>query len=209
MFTTFSSVPLSPPPADVLWEVQEILDARDITFGTLVANALRDTTTSLGATVVSDLANILEALRPHLDKDEKARMLFGQFFASIASLELLQFEKGDGETSWKLPATNLSVAQLMEFSLEEMGKRIASDAPGLSSFLSGICGGGKLGDCEVDDEMGEGDTEGDAGDNAEFGAEAKRKVSPARLLEIVSLLACCIFMAHTANRERLPSRVSS
>ena len=141
MFTTFSSVPFSPSPANVLQEVQNILDAHDITFGTLIANALRDTTVPLGTTVVSDLENILEGLRPHLDEDEKARRLLGQFFASIVSPEFLRFEKCDGEMSWKLPTTTLSTEQLMGFSLEEMGKRFASDAPGLLSFLGGICRG--------------------------------------------------------------------
>ena len=135
MLTTFSSASLSPPPAGILWEVQDILNAWGITFGTLVVNALRDTTTSLGSTVVSDLTNILEALRPHLDEDEKARTLLGQFFASVASPELLRFEKGDGETSWKFPATKLSTEQLMKFNLEDMEKKFTLDAPGLSSFL--------------------------------------------------------------------------
>ena len=195
MFTTFSSVPFSPSPANVLQEVQNILDAHDITFGTLIANALRDTTVPLGTTVVSDLENILEGLPPHLDEDEKARRLLGQFFASIISPEFLRFEKCDGETSWKLPATTLSTEQLMGFSLEEMGKRFASDAPGLSSFLGGICRG-KSGDCEMDSEDDDDDEEGDIEDDPELGTEARRKVSPAQRLEIVSLFVCCIPVAH-------------
>ena len=90
MFTTFSSVPFSPSPANVLQEVQNILDAHDIMFGTLIANALQDTTVPLGTTVISDLENILEGLCPHLDEDEKARRLLGQFFASIVSPEFLR-----------------------------------------------------------------------------------------------------------------------
>ena len=195
MFTTFSSVPFSPSPANVLQEVQNILDAHDITFGTLIANALRDTTVPLGTTVVSDLENILEGLPPHLDEDEKARRLLGQFFASIISLEFLRFEKCDGETSWKLPTTMLSTEQLMGFSLEEMGKRFASDAPGLSSFLGSICRG-KSGDCEMDSEDDEDDEGGDIEDDPELGTEARRKVSPAQRLEIVSLFICCISVAH-------------
>jgi len=61
-----------------------------MTFGTLVANALRDTTTMLGATVIAELSNVLEALRPRLDEDEKARALLGRFFTSIASPELAE-----------------------------------------------------------------------------------------------------------------------
>ena len=57
-------------------------------------NALRDTTTSLGATVMIELADILEVLRPHFEEDEKARVLLGEFFASVASPEPLRFEKG-------------------------------------------------------------------------------------------------------------------
>ena len=195
MFTTFSSVPFSPSPANVLQEVQDILDAHGITFGTLIANALRDTTIPLGTTVVSELEDILEGLRPHLDEDEKARTLLGKFFASIVSPEFLRFEKCDGETSWKLPATTLSTEQLMGFSLEEMGKRFASDAPGLSSFLGGICRG-KSGDCETDSENSEDDEGGDIEDDPELGTEARRKVSPAQRLEIVSLFVCCIPVAH-------------
>jgi len=143
MFTTFSSVPLSQSPPNVLQEVKDILDTRSTTFGTLIANALRDTTMLLGAAVVSGLADILDALRPHLDEDDEARKLLGKFFASVVSPELSQFEKGDSETSWRLPATRLSTEQLMKFSLEEMGKRIGSDAPGLSSFVGDICSGGE------------------------------------------------------------------
>ena len=133
MFTTFSSVLFSPSPANVLQEVQNILDAHDITFGTLIVNVLCDTTVPLGTTVVSDLENILEGLRPHLNEDEKARRLLGQFFTSIVSPEFLWFEKCDSEILWKLPATTLSTEQLMGFSLEEMGKRFVSDTPGLLS----------------------------------------------------------------------------
>lgn len=159
--------------------------------------------------VILDPANILEALRPRFDEDGEARTLLGRFFASIVSPELLRFEKGDSGVSWKLPATGLSTEQLMEFNLEEMGKKIGLDAPGLLSFLGGICSGGKQGDYEVDDKKGGSDTECEVEDGSEFGTEARRKVSPARLLEIVSLFACHIFLAHAANRGRLPSRVSS
>ena len=191
MFTTFSSVPLSQSPPDVLKEVQDILTAQDTTLGTLVANALRDMTKPLGVTVVSELANILDALYPYLDEDEEARGHLGKFFASVISPELSQFERGDGKMSWRLPATRLSAERLMKFSLEEMGKRIALDAPGLSSFLSGICGEGKSDDCEKGDERGLDSEDDDVEDedDPEFGTEAGRKASPARLLEIVSSFA--------------------
>ena len=210
MFTTFSSVPLSPPPADTLREVQCILEARGLTFGILVADALQDTTTSLGVTVISELANIFEALRPHFNEDEKARALLGRFFASIASPELLRVESGVGGTSWKLPAMNLSTDQLMGFSLEEMGAKITSGAPALSSFLDSICGGPKPGGRGTDnDEKGGSDVEDEVGDDSEFGTEARRKVSPAQLLEIVSFLACYIFIPHAANRGRSLSQALS
>ena len=209
MFTTFSSAPLSPPAADVLQEVQDILDRRGITFGTLVADALRDTGTSLGATVISDLADILEALRPHLEEDEKARTLLGKFFASVASSELLRIEKGDDHASWKLPATKLSTEQLMEFSLEELGKKIGLDAPALWSFLDGACGGGRTSDRETGEDDAEDDAEDNVEDESEFGTEAKRKVSPARLLEIVSSLACPTFVAHIANHEQRKITIAS
>jgi hypothetical protein len=207
MFTTFSSVSARPSPSDVLREVEDILNTRDTTLGALIVNALRDTTTALGASVISSLASIFEALRPHFDEDEKARALLGRFFASITSPELLRFEKGDGEVSWNLPAASLSTEQLMKFSLEGMGKKIASDAPGLSSFLGGICSGGKQDDCAMDvDEKSEDDAE----DDPEFGTGARRKVTAAQRLEIVRSLARRIkFTAHAANRERLPSQVSS
>ena len=191
MFHTFSPAPPGPPPLDVLREVQDTLATGGMTLGTLITNALRDTATPLGAAVIAELANILEALRPHFDEDEKARAMLGRFFASVASPELLQFGKGNGTTSWNLPATNLSTEQLMGFNLEEMGKRITSDAPGFSSFLDNICGGSKRDGSEAGvgmdmDEMADGDAE----DDSEFSAKARRRVSPARLLEIVSSLAC-------------------
>ena len=199
MFTTFSSISLSQSPPDVLQEVQDILDAQDMTFGTLVTNALRDTTRSLGATVISELGNILDALRPRLDEDEEASALLGKFFASVISPELSQFEKGDDGMSWRLPATRLSTEQLMEFSMEEMGKRIALGAPGLSSFLGSICGEGKRDERE-EGEDGEGDDVDDE-DDTEPGTEARRKVSPARLLEIVSPSACLYLRSSSGIEE--------
>jgi hypothetical protein len=169
-------------------------------------NVLRDTTTALGASVILSLASIFEALRPHFDEDEEARALLGRFFASITSPELLRFEKGEGEVSWNLPAASLSTEQLMKFSLGEMGK-IASDAPGLSSFLGGICSGGKQDDCVMDVDV---KSEDNAEDDPEFGTGARRKVTAAQRLEIVRSLARHIKLtAHAANRERLPLQVLS
>ena len=170
-----------------------------MTFGSLIASALRDTTTSLGATVVAELASILEALHPHLDEDETARASLGQFFASVASPEFSQFENDNGETGWNLPTTNLSTEQLMEFSLEEMGKKIALDAPRFSLFLNGICGGPELDDSEAGVSM---DVDKMAEDDPESEEKARQTVSRAQLLEIVCLLACCIAVAHTTNRGK-------
>jgi hypothetical protein len=53
-------------------------------------------------------------------------------------------------------------------------------------------------------------SEDDAEDDPEFGMGARQKVTAAQRLEIVRLLTRRIkFTAHTANRERLPSQVSS
>jgi len=199
MFTMFSSISLSQSPPDVLQEVQDILDAQDTTFRTLVTNALRDTTRSLGAMVISELGNILDALRPRLDGDEEASALLRKSFASIISPELSQFEKGDDGMSWRLPATRLSTGELMEFSMEEMGKRIALGAPGLSSFLSSICGEGKHDEHKKGEDGEEDDVEDE--DNTEPGTEAKRKVSPAGLLEIVSSFACLYFHSSSGIEE--------
>ena len=163
MFHTLSHVPSRPPPPDILREVQDLLSIEGITFGTLVVKALQSTTTSLGAAVIMELENILEALRPRFDENERARVSLGRFFASVASSELLRFGKGN-ETSWNLPAMNLSTERLMGFSLDEMGKKITSDAPGFSSFLGSICGGSKPGGFEADvgvdlDEVVEDDAE--------------------------------------------------
>ena len=119
MFHTLSPVPSRLPPPDILREVQDLLSIRGITFGTLVVKALQSTTTSSGAAVIMELENILEALRPRFDENERARVSLGRFFVSVASSELLRFGKGN-KTSWNLPATNLSTEQLMGFSLDEM-----------------------------------------------------------------------------------------
>jgi len=91
MFHTLSFEPPRPHSRDVL-------DARrGLTFGNLITSALGETTSSLGTAVVTEPPSILEALRPHFNEDEKARVLLGEFFASVVSPELLRFEKGDDE----------------------------------------------------------------------------------------------------------------
>ena len=122
------------------------------------------------------------------------------FFASVVSPELLRFEKGDDGTSWNLPMTNLSTDQLMKFSSDAMGRRITSDAPGLSSFLDRISNRQKLGNSSMGvDDDGKDDMEDDVED--ESGTEVRRKVSRAQLLEIVRYFARCIFVAHSAIEE--------
>ena len=208
MFHEFSSVPPRQPSLNVFKDVEDLLHARGLTLGTFLVSVLRDTKTSLGATVKTELADILHALRPHFDEDDKARVLLGEFFTSVVSPELLRFEKGDDRTSWNLPATNLSTDQLMKFNLDTMGRRINSDAPGLSSFLDRICNRQKLDSSNMDvDDDGKDDTEDDDKDDTEddvegeSGTEARQKVSRAQLLEIVRYFARCIFMAHSAIEE--------
>ena len=204
MFSAFPSAPLRPPSPDIHREVQGLLDAQRITFGTLIANALQDPTTTLGTTVVLELPRILEALRPHLNEDQKSRTLLGEFFASLVSSELSRFESGGGETSWHLPAASLSTERLMKFSLKDMGKKISSETPALSSFLHRICSRRKLDDCEIDV-----DDESHVEVDVEFGAGRRQKASPVRLLEIVSSFASRTFIAHSTTRGRLPLRASS
>jgi len=86
MFHTLSFEPPKPHPRDVLREVEDILDARGLTFGNLITSALGETTPSLGATVVTELPSILEAFHPHFNEDEKARALLGEFFFCFCGL---------------------------------------------------------------------------------------------------------------------------
>jgi len=75
----------------------------------------------------------------------------------------------------------------MEFSLDAMGKRIALDAPALPSFLDGICNGRKPDDHDKDvDNEGKEITKDDSEGESASGAEARRKISPVQLREIVS-----------------------
>ena len=80
-----------------------------------------------------------------------------------------------------------------------MGKKIALDAPGFSLFLNGICGGPELDDSEAGVGM---DVDEMAEDDPESEEKARQTVNRAQLLEIVCLLACCIAVAHTANRVK-------
>ena len=168
-----------------------------ITFGTLIVNVLQDRTKSLAASVMVELSDILEALRPYLDADEGARALLGGFFASIAAPELSSFGKDDSTISFNLPATNLSAERLMGFNLGDMWKSVDLGAPALSSFLTGICGGSKPDRCETGDRMdvdqmedGEGSEDEMERDDDVEDSELRlgQKVTPARLLEIVCSL---------------------
>jgi len=85
----------------------------------------------------------------------------------------------------------------MGFSLDAMGRKIASAAPGLSSLLDGICNRRKMDDCDMDVDEDAEDTESDS----ESETNARRKVSPEQLLKIVSLFARCILIAHAAIEE--------
>ena len=205
LFHTFSSMPSRSHSPDILKEIQSIFVVQGLTFGTLIKSTLWDTTSSLGTAMITELANILEVLRPPFSEGENARVLLGQFFASVAAPELSQFEKGDDEMS-----RNLSAEQLMRFSLDAMGGKVASDAPGLSSFLDGICSRRKLEDCDMDIDD---DAEGDGESESESGAEGRRKVSPAQLLKIVSLLICCAMAVYLhsslCNRGKSPLQASS
>jgi hypothetical protein len=69
--------------SDILREVEGILNARDIALGTLVVNVLRDATTSLGTSMISNLVSTLEALRPRLGVNEKAGVLLGWFLLPL------------------------------------------------------------------------------------------------------------------------------
>lgn len=114
---------------------------------------------------------------------------------SVASPELLPFGKDDDDgISWGLPATRLSTEQLAGFNPEEIGRKIASDAPALLSFLGHICGGSKPDGHKTDvamdvneiveDDVDDGVDDG-AEDDGEPGSEARRSVSPAQLLGII------------------------
>lgn len=124
--------------------------------------------------------------------------MFGQFFASVVSPELSRFGGGDDKISWNLPATNLSIEQLGDFNLKEMERHISSEAPALSSFLSGICGKPNPGCHRTDIDMDVDEIAEDSGDDLEDNPEARQRVSPARLLDIVSLLHSCAFVAYNS-----------
>ncbi|KAF9788756.1 hypothetical protein BJ322DRAFT_1106721 [Thelephora terrestris] len=184
MFHEFSAAASRRPSTDLLQEVQEILNSRGMTFGTLITSALRDPTSSFGTTMVTEIPDILEALRPYFNQDDKARASLGEFFASVTAPELSPFEKDHDEISWHLPAAHLSTDQILESNLEKMWKRIDSDAPALSSFLTGICGGSKPGGCEQDIRMDVDEGDADEEEDSEFGMKARQRVSPVRLAEI-------------------------
>lgn len=156
---------LAPRVTDVL---AALLDARGISFASLVIDALQDPGLSLAEDLVSRVTDVLDTLHPHLD-DGVIREL-GEFFASLISPELTKLGK---DSSWRLPATNLSAEQLRGFSMKKMSQRIASEAPGFSSFLHSICAGKTVPD-EVVADNGKDKTPG-----------TRQGIDRARLLEIV------------------------
>lgn len=119
---------------DVLRDIQNLLNEGGISLASLVIAALQDPKSSMGNDLILRITDVLEALRPRLD--DPLMMELGRFFASITSSELSGL-KEDG--LWHLPASKLSAEQLQNFSMKEMSCKIASAAPGFSSFLHAVC----------------------------------------------------------------------
>jgi len=156
----------------VLIGIEEFLKLHEVSFASLVIDALRDPESPLAGGLISRIADVLEALRPNLNAGSIIEL--GQFFASIASSELSELGKHE---LWHLPATTLSAEELEGFSVAEMSRQIAALAPGFSSFLHSVC----IGDRKVVGEV----VVDDGGDEADVGPEARRSMDPAQLLEIV------------------------
>lgn len=175
-----------PPDDNVLSHVESYLNACGVSFASLVIDTLRDPGSTLAKDLISRITDVLDALRPKLDGD--AITEFGRFFASIASAELSKLGEDD---LWNLPATNLSAKQLQKFSVKEMSRRIASLAPGFSSFLHSVCSGKRvLSNVVVVDEE-------------------SQNVDPVRLLEIVRPFPYNIYLTHVKSRRRRQSPTSS
>ena len=103
---------------------------------------------SFAKDLTTRIADILDALSPHLDDELITE--FGQFFASVASSELSELGRSD---LWHLPASKLSAGQLQDFSVKKKSQEISLVAPGLSSFLNSICAGKKTAsDAATDDD---------------------------------------------------------
>ena len=143
-----------PSNRDIFQNVQSFLNEHGVSLASLVIDALRDPRSSLTKDLITRITDVLDALRPHLDDGPIAEL--GRFFASITSSELSELGQ---DNLWCLPASNLSAAQLQGFSMKKMSQRIASAAPGFSSFLHSVCVGKKaasgatgVGDGETDIE---------------------------------------------------------
>jgi len=162
---------MNPPSrVQVLRGVEEFLSKHEVSFASLVVDALRDPKSPLAGDLSLRITDVLEALRPNLNTGPIIEL--GRFFASIASSELSKLEKHE---LWRLPATTLSADELEAFSVAEMSRQIASLAPGFSSFLHSVCVGKKVVDDVVVGEEDEAD--------AKLGA--RRSMDPAQLLAIV------------------------
>ena len=129
-------------------------------------------------------------------RTKKQGALLGEFFASVASPELLRFEKGDDETSWSLPATDLSPEKLMRFSLSAMGRKIASDGIRTDGSWAVVNG-----DMDVSNDNAKADAEGES----EPGTEIRWNVSLVQLLGVVILLTRHI-LGSLGISGRLPFR---
>jgi len=184
-----------PPHSDILSGVESFLAQHNVSFASIIIHALQDPKSSLGEDLISRITDVLEALRPNLDAGPITEL--GRFFASIASSELSKLGKDD---LWHLPASTLSAEELEAFSVTEMSRRIASLAPGFSTFLHAICVRKKAAGEVVADEDND-------SNEAEVGPEVRRSIDPARLLEIVRpfkpyLLVC--ILTRIENRRRRP-----
>jgi len=174
-----------PAQMDTLRDVKDLLNARRVSFASLVIDALRDPESSLANDFIEKIADVLDALRPHLDDGSIIEL--GRFFASIAGSELTELGKDE---LWHLPATKLSAERLQMFNMKKMSERIAAVAPGFSSFLHSVCVGKRvLSEVVVDD------------DEAGVRPDVRRSVDPAQLLEIVCVFTCHVYLTHVEIEE--------
>ena len=135
-----------PPLADVLRDVQSVLSEHQISLVSFFIDALQDPRSLLAKELIARIADVLAALRPHLDGG--SAMELGRFFATIASSELLELSK---DQLWRFSASKLSAGQLRDFSVKRMSRRITSAAPGFSTFLHSVCVGKAMNEVAADD----------------------------------------------------------
>ena len=76
MYASFSADPSRSVLEGILREVRALLDLQGLTFANLIVAALWDEA-SWSKDIISGLAEILEALAPYLDRDEKVRTTLG------------------------------------------------------------------------------------------------------------------------------------